>query len=169
MCSGNCEQCSNRDKVDQPGRRKFLGVLVGVINLVLVGGVVGPVLGFVGSPLKAKMKGGWHPVLEESELPVGTTKEVSFDMMVKDGYMMASRKYTVFVRRHENGFVCFDPTCTHLGCRVKHDDRSGRYLCPCHGGVFNEEGGVVSGPPPKPLDQHPIKLEGGKIWVYKEV
>lgn len=146
----------------------MMGAMVGAINLVLVGGVVGPVLGFVGSPLKSKLKGGWHPVLDEAELPVGETKEVTFGMKVKDGYMLTDRKYTVFVRRYEDRLVCFDPACTHLGCRINHDEAKGRFLCPCHGGVFDADGKVVSGPPPKPLDRHPVKIENGKVWVYKE-
>lgn len=166
MCNGNCQECKSSPA---PTRRTVLGVLVGVINLVLVGGIVGPVLGFIGSPVASKMKGGWHPVLAEADLPVGTTREVTFSMMVKDGYMMTERNYTVFVRRHADGIVCFDPACTHLGCRIKLDEKKGRYMCPCHGGVFDAEGKVVSGPPPKPLEEHPVKIEGGKVWVYKEV
>jgi Rieske Fe-S protein len=169
MCNSDCQNCKCKEGVEQPQRRKVLGVLVGIINLALIGGIVGPVLGFVGSPVRSKLKGGWHSVLAESELPVGATREVTFSMFVKDGYMLTERKYTVFVRRHDTGLVCFDPACTHLGCRIKHDEKKGRYMCPCHGGVFDEEGKVVSGPPPKPLEQHPVKLEAGKVWVYKEV
>ena len=86
-----------------------------------------------------------------------------------DDFGMADRRYTVFLRRYENTVLAFDPACTHLGCRIKHSTEQNRYLCPCHGGVFDEDGKVVSGPPPKPLEQHPTKVEGGKIWVYKEV
>lgn len=168
MSCENCNNCKCSEEVEQPQRRKFLGAMVGLINLILLGGVVGPVLGFIGSPLRSKLKGGWHDVLSEADLPVGSTREVRFTMKVKDGYMMAERKYTVFVRRHENGVVCFDPTCTHLGCRVRLDQAKDRYFCPCHGGVFDAEGNVVSGPPPGPLEQHPVKVENGRIWVYKE-
>ena len=170
MCEGNCENCKNgHEEVPQPKKRAFLGILVGAINVVLIGGVVGPVLGFVGSPIRNKLKGDWHPVLDDHEIAVGETKEATFAMRIKDGYMMTERKYTVFVRRYEDHFACFDPACTHLGCRIHHNPEKGRYLCPCHGGVFDDEGKVISGPPPKPLDQHPVKLEGGRIWVYKEV
>ncbi len=174
MCDGNCENCKrNRkeldDVVEQPGRRKLLGALVGVINVALGAAVLGPVVGFIASPLRNKPKGDWHPVLDESEIKIGETKEVSFAMQIRDGYMTTERKYTVFLRRYENTVLCFDPACTHLGCRIKHSEEQNRYLCPCHGGVFDADGKVVSGPPPKPLEQHPVKVQDGKVWIYKEV
>jgi Rieske Fe-S protein len=42
-------------------------------------------------------------------------------------------------------------TCTHLGCRVRWDDRAQKFKCPCHGGEYDDKGRVVSGPPPRPL------------------
>jgi len=162
-----CHCCQSQ--AENPRRRKLLGWAVGVINVVLLGSFLGPVVGFVGSPLGRRAKGRWVPLLNEAELPVGSTREASFVMSVQDGYMKADRKYTVFVRRTETGLVCFDPACTHLGCRIELQAAKGRFLCPCHGGVFDADGKVVSGPPPKPLDQHPVKLEAGKVWIYKEV
>jgi Rieske Fe-S protein len=83
--------------------------------------------------------------------------------------MMSNRKYVLYLRKNDGEITCYDPTCTHLGCRIRHQPENKRYVCPCHGGVFSEEGNVISGPPPKPLDQHPVRVADGKIWVYKEV
>jgi len=163
------KNCPCQAEAPNPRRRKLLGWAVGVINVVLVGSFLGPVLGFVGSPIGNRKKGRWVPLLNERDLPVGETKEASFVMSIQDGFMRTDRKYTVFVKRDENGVVCFDPACTHLGCRIELQAAKGRFLCPCHGGIFATDGTVVSGPPPKPLEQHPAKLEGGKIWIYKEV
>ncbi len=164
----NGQQNEQGGAVKDPQRRKVLGIAVGAINLALIGTIIGPVLGFIGSPLKHKKKGEWVALLNDSDLAPGEVKDVTFSMKVVDGYHTVDRKYTVFLRKAENGVVCIDPACTHLGCRVRYQDDRHRFVCPCHGGVFDEGGKVVSGPPPKPLNQHPVKVEGGKIWVYKE-
>lgn len=157
----------NSDSI--PSRRKVLGWFVAGINVVVVGAVFGPVLGFISAPLRRKGSTTWVAVLDEAALPVGKTKEVSFILKVVDGFSSVDRKYTVFLRRHEDRVSAFDPACTHLGCRIKWIDEKESYFCPCHGGVFDSEGKVVSGPPPKPLDEHPVKVEKGKIWVQKQV
>lgn len=156
---------------DQPGppRRKLLGWLVAGINLVVGGVVLGPVLGFLGSPLGRKTKGVWTPVLNLSDIQDGQTREASFTMQIKDGYALVDRKYTVFLHRSGDEVIAFDPACTHLGCRINWVGDKDRYFCPCHGGVFGKDGKVVSGPPPKPLEQHPVKVENGQIYVQKNV
>ena len=153
----------------QPSRRKLLGWLVAGINVVVGGTVLGPVLGFIASPIQSRGKKQWFPILKERDLAVGDTREVPFILSVRDGYSIVKRKYTVFLHRYEDRVVAFDPACTHLGCRIAWVGGKGRYLCPCHGGVFDVDGNVISGPPPKPLEQHAAKIEGGRIWVEKRV
>lgn len=160
------------DSIDSkpgPARRKLLGWLVAGINLVVFGVVVGPVLGFLGSPLGRKAKGVWVPVGRFDEIKDGQTLETSFSMKVKDGYATVDRKYTIFLRRKGDSVIAFDPACTHLGCRINWVGDKNRYFCPCHGGVFDSDGAAVSGPPPKPLEQHPVKVENGQIFVQKLV
>lgn len=152
-----------------PSRRKVLGWLVAGINIVVAGAVLGPVLGFVSSPLRRKGSSTWVPVLDEADLAVGKTKEVSFSLKIVDGFAAVERKYTVFLRRSDDRISAFDPACTHLGCRIKWNEDKDRYFCPCHGGVFGSDGRVISGPPPKALEEHPVKIEKGKIWVHKQV
>lgn len=158
-----------RNANGDPSRRKLLGWLVAAINLIVGGTVIGPVLGFVSSPVRSRGRKEWFPILSERELAVGETKEVLFILDIRDGYAQVKRKYTVFLHRTEQGVVAFDPACTHLGCRISWVGDKNRYFCPCHGGVFDPKGNVVSGPPPKPLEQHPVKVEGGRIWVQKRV
>lgn len=150
-------------------RRKAMGVIVGVINLGLIGAIVGPMVGFAAAPLGNKRKTQWVELMDENLIAPGEVKEVNFTMRIVDGYHEIDQKYTVFIRRSEKDVVCIDPACTHLGCRVKFQSDQHRFVCPCHGGVFDVEGKVKSGPPPKALDRHPVKIENGKIWVAREV
>lgn len=149
-------------------RRKVLGWAVGIINLGVFAAVIGPVLGFVTGPLRAKRREGqWIAVLPETDLADGQTKAVTYGVQVLDGYMTANRNYSAYLFRKGSKVVAYDPSCPHLGCRVEFKERKKRYICPCHGGVFDEEGNVLSGPPPKGLSTLGTKIEGGKIWVYR--
>lgn len=160
-----CENCNNCQDPPPPTRRNLLGWLVGIINLAVFAVVAGPVVGFVTSPLRSKAKKQWVSVLPEHELADGDTREVRFAVLVLDGYAKKEHEYAIFLRRDGDQVLAFDPACTHLGCRVHFQGDKKRYLCPCHGGVFDDQGHVVSGPPPKPLDQHPVRVEGGQIQV----
>jgi len=71
----------------------------------------------------------------------------------------------VVVVRDRSGFRAFSAVCTHLGCLVKWDAEKREFLCPCHAAVFDAQGRVVSGPPPAPLPELPVKEVEGKVFV----
>lgn len=56
-------------------------------------------------------------------------------------------------------------TCSHLGCSVKWNRQESQFKCPCHGGIYDERGGVVSGPPPRALTRLEVKIEGDDCFV----
>ncbi|SRR5579883_1454334 len=39
-----------------------------------------------------------------------------------------------------------NPTCTHLGCTVDWKADQNRFVCPCHGSQYDNQGRVVHGP-----------------------
>ena len=43
--------------------------------------------------------------------------------------------------------------CAHLGCPVRYIQASQKFVCPCHGGVYDFQGKVQGGPPVRPLDR----------------
>ncbi len=71
----------------------------------------------------------------------------------------------VIVVRGRSGFVAYSASCTHLGCLVKWEADKKHFSCPCHAAVFDDKGGVVSGPPPSPLPPYDIKEVGDKVYV----
>ncbi|MCY3694374.1 MAG: Rieske 2Fe-2S domain-containing protein [Chloroflexi bacterium] len=71
----------------------------------------------------------------------------------------------IFVARSERGFIALNHECTHLGCKVPFDPVEREFRCPCHGSVYDEYGDNVSGPAPRPLAYHPLRLDGGQILV----
>ena len=71
------------------------------------------------------------------------------------------------VNHGDGEFTIFDDRCTHLGCPFSWSDQKKQFDCPCHNGVFDEEGRVTGGPPPRPLDRYEYKVEGGILYAGK--
>ncbi len=165
----NCKNCENCNCEPDPGRRKTLGVIIGVLNAAVAIPILGPVLGFISAPLARRQEPQWVSVLNDAELGEGSTQEVDFSLVVKDGFRTSNRRYSIYVHRSADGVKAFFPSCTHLGCRVEYQEDNERYFCPCHGGVFSADGAVVAGPPPRALDEFETKVEDGQIWIKKEV
>jgi isorenieratene synthase len=46
-------------------------------------------------------------------------------------------------------------TCTHQGCTVQHQ-ADGKFLCPCHGALYDREGRVLAGPAQRDLPRFQI-------------
>ena len=64
-----------------------------------------------------------------------------------------------------NRWVAISTRCAHLGCPVRWVPASERFICPCHGGVYDLQGVRVGGPPPRPLDRFLTRLQGGLVQV----
>lgn len=63
----------------------------------------------------------------------------------------------------------FSLTCTHLGCQVFWEKEKSKFACPCHNALFGSDGSVESGPPERPLEQYPVSVENGLVYVsFKE-
>jgi thiosulfate dehydrogenase (quinone) large subunit len=67
----------------------------------------------------------------------------------------------VIVKLASGKFVAFDAVCTHAGCTVEFDARSGFLFCPCHGATFDpaHKAAVVTGPTNVPLTELPIVVD----------
>ncbi|NIS26689.1 Rieske 2Fe-2S domain-containing protein [candidate division KSB1 bacterium] len=64
------------------------------------------------------------------------------------------------------GLKAMSTTCTHLGCKVYWEPNNDRFFCPCHNAVFDVNGNVVSGPPPRPLDKYEVEVdENENVYV----
>ena len=59
--------------------------------------------------------------------------------------------------------------CAHLGCPVRYFRDRGEILCPCHGGIYDINGGLIAGPPPQGLYYYAFEIrEDGGIYVRQE-
>ncbi|KAK3424262.1 hypothetical protein EUGRSUZ_F01067 [Eucalyptus grandis] len=59
--------------------------------------------------------------------------------------------------------------CTHLGCVVPWNAAEKKFICPCHGSQYNNQGRVVRGPAPLSLALAHADIDDGKVvfvpWV----
>ena len=137
-------------------RREF------ILNSAIVGAVILAIGGFVKSIFSYLLPEGhektYHKYLvaKHNELPIGKAKEIT----------LAERP--VFVVHLENGYKVFSGICTHLGCIVRWEDQKNHFLCPCHQGVFSKTGEVISGPPPRALDEYQVKVEDNLVFIMIE-
>ena len=101
--------------------------------------------------------GGAGAVVAEVEASVVTEGAwISFE--TEDGL-------PVLLTRRNGEYIAFDGTCTHMGCPVTPDTKSGGFFCPCHAGVFDDEGNVLSGPPEAPLRKLGVAVSGDQLLV----
>ncbi len=84
------------------------------------------------------------------------------------GWWSERRSQVYYAMRGEAGdVVVFSSTCTHLGCTVRWEEKSRHFICPCHGGIYDAEGEVVSGPPPGPLGRPDVIVEGKYFLIER--
>lgn len=59
--------------------------------------------------------------------------------------------------------------CTHLGCVVPWNSNENKFICPCHGSQYNNQGRVVRGPAPLSLALVHADVDDDKVilvpWV----
>ncbi len=145
-------------------RRRFLSrvsVALGALAALLVGIPSGLfLLGVRKAPRE------WRVVGPLAAFPIGTTTEVSFDDPSPLPWSGVSARTAAWLRRvSEDGFVAFSVHCTHLGCPVRWLPDAELFMCPCHGGVFYEDGRVASGPPPRSLTRYPVRVRAGAVEI----
>src|SRR4051812_13334783 len=70
-----------------------------------------------------------------------------------------------FADEQGGDFVAISTRCMHLGCPVRFVAAAERFICPCHGGVYDFTGRVDGGPPVRPLDRFYTRVVGNPRQV----
>ncbi len=135
-----------------------------------------PALGFALGPVFEKTEHqGWQDVGPEADFNPSTyvPKVITIDPNIGE-----AGKTTIYVRRatdkdrspSDKGkaplpYVAISTRCAHLGCPVRYVQAAERFICPCHGGVYDAQGKVVGGPPVRPLDRFYTRVVAGRVQV----
>ena len=133
-------------------RREFLQRVLAVLGLTTLVSFLYPFYKYF-SPRTGE-GGAKQLVLSKKDIPPGEAKDIVFN-----------NTPGVLINRPDKGFIALSRVCTHLGCLVDYQKDRKRLLCPCHAGAYDLSGNVTSGPPPKPLPQFPVKVQGDSIII----
>jgi len=120
-------------------------------------GITGMGLSFI-SPSKDKDKKRRIFAMSLNDLGVNETRKFK-DLRGKD---------LILLRSGEKEVKAISTVCTHLGCAVHWQKDKKQFYCPCHAGVFDPNGKVVSGPPPRDLDSYTIDIEGDNVYIFSK-
>lgn len=62
-------------------------------------------------------------------------------------------KVKIWLSNTPDGASALYKVCTHLGCLYNWNDQEDKFICPCHGSQFTENGDYIQGPAPRSLDR----------------
>ena len=137
----------------------------------LIGGLIGTALGIpaiayiIGPALKTD-QANWIRVSSLSTIELRTPMLFKPKVTRQNGWMVEEEEVGVYVHTEDgSNYIALSNICTHLGCRVRWIAEREQFLSPCHNGVFDKYGYVISGPPPRPLDEFVTKIEDGNLFI----
>ena len=147
-------------------RRRFMNVVTQGSGAVAAAAFALPALGFAIGPLFSREPFAWQPVGTPSDFVETTyvTKVITIVPGIGEaGYSIAymrQRDPAIDTEPEDqyNHWVALSSRCMHLGCPVRFVAAADRFICPCHGGVYDFRGMVVGGPPVRPLDRFYTRL-----------
>ena len=71
-----------------------------------------------------------------------------------------------YLVHNEDGVLALYWKCPHLGCTVPWEEGQDSFRCPCHGSMFDPNGGYVGGPAPRSMDLMEVTVaDGGNVVV----
>jgi menaquinol-cytochrome c reductase iron-sulfur subunit len=158
-------------------RRRLMGLTVQAAGAAGLAAIALPTLGFsVGSAVFERPPVTWEAVGPPEDFPNDTYVPKVIKTVQGIGEIGNT---TVYVRAHNEDidgpidsdipgggeFIALSTRCMHLGCPVRFVAASERFICPCHGGVYDFKGEVSGGPPVRPLDRFYTRLEGGQVEI----
>jgi len=109
----------------------------------------------------------WSDVGPTADLaPLVAPIKLLVEVEQRDGWRKMISTKPVYVTQAADGRLrVLSAVCPHLGCSVAWNDSRRQFVCPCHAGVFAEDGALVSGPPPRGMDELDSRVEGGRLKV----
>jgi quinol---cytochrome c reductase iron-sulfur subunit, bacillus type len=147
-------------------RRQFVVGAFGALGAGVTGAILGPIAAFLLSPLLKQAPETWRDIGAPDDFEPGTTTKVTFQDSSSVPWSGQTAKSAAWLRRGKDGsFQAFAINCTHLGCPVRWEAGPQLFMCPCHGGVFYEDGTVAAPPPKQRLPQHETRVIGGRLEI----
>lgn len=163
------ENKGKENGVESQERRIFLKGLIAVLNCLIALALSIPGIGYVLTPVLRKDEQAWIKIGRVAELQARTFTKAIFRYISSSGYVRSEKSAFVWIKREANGEItAFSPVCTHMGCNVSWNGMKAQFECPCHGGEYDEQGIVIGGPPPKPLQRFLTMVENDVVYIKRK-
>lgn len=133
------------------------------VNLLLGSGVVASIATFLYPALRYIIP----PAVGESTNRSVVAAKIN-DLKNNTGKIFKfGSKPALLVRTTAGEFKAYTAVCTHLNCTVQYREDLHQIWCACHNGFYDLEGRNVSGPPPRPLENFEVHVQGEDIVVTR--
>ena len=136
-------------------RREFLNWSLTASLAALFGTMLGPAWRFV-------FPGEVGPEPDEVELKDFPELSQRTGKIFKFG-----RHPAIMIKTPDGKLKAFTAVCTHFECTVQYKGDTNQIWCACHNGLYDTNGRVISGPPPRPLEEYDVAVEKDKIIVSR--
>lgn len=153
----------------EQSRRDFIGMAFG--GVAAVGGVLA--LGAMKKtwdPLPSVQSAGFVTVdlspIGDGEMRTLQWRGKPIFILKKTADMKKNEKRDVVAGNKD--YTVIIGLCTHLGCIPSWVPATKQFKCACHGGEFDASGVNTFGPPPRPMDIPPFKIDGEKLVLGEE-
>ena len=100
--------------------------------------------------------GGVFTIGEVGDLPEAGSAPVNYP------------KVKLWLSNTETGLIALYKVCTHLGCLYNWNNQEFKFICPCHGSQFENNGSYIQGPAPRSLDRFVVLIESADGQVIAE-
>lgn len=137
-------------------RRSFLDYLSGLSLAALAASVLYPIARFLIPPKVTEVTHTSTIAAKASEIAANSGKIFPF-----------ASKPAILVRTPDGELRSFTAVCTHLACTVQYRSDFTHIWCACHDGHFDLHGQVLSGPPPRPLEEFTVTVKGDDVIVSR--
>ncbi|MGQ9629082.1 MAG: QcrA and Rieske domain-containing protein [bacterium] len=137
-------------------RRRFINYFLGGGLVATAASILYPVLRFITPPKVREATVSNVVVGKVGELPPNSGKIFKF-----------GAKPGILINTPEGELRAFSAICTHLACIVQYRSDFRHIWCACHNGHYDLHGRVISGPPPRPLEEYKVIVQGENIIVSK--
>jgi menaquinol-cytochrome c reductase iron-sulfur subunit len=151
-------------------RRAFINITAQGAGGIAAAAFTLPALGFALGPLFSRVPFQWQVIGVPADF--NETTYVTKVLTIVQGIGEVG-KSIAYVRKRDPAidtestvgysqfakYIALSSRCMHLGCPVRYVQAAERFICPCHGGVYNFRGQVAGGPPVRPLD---------RFWTYEK-
>jgi cytochrome b6-f complex iron-sulfur subunit len=141
---------------NNPERRSFLTTALSTMSALFMGFVLYPMFRFLEQPEATGAYVKSTVAAKISELPNDSAKIFRF-----------GESPAIVVRAVDGKLKSFSAVCTHLDCTVQYVPGKNHFLCACHNGKYDLNGRVISGPPPRPLQEYKVSEDGENIIVSR--